>query len=168
MTLLLASLSLFLLLYAALHDFAARTVPNWVSGGVFLCGVALRGLDHNLLPSLGAAAIIFILLFGIWAAGLMGGGDVKLWAASSLLIQPSWQMELLSVAHVMLLGGGLAIFYLLLSFLVRRPVVSNAGSCLRRCLRAEQWRVARRGPLPYAVAISGGTLMVMLPRVLQS
>ena len=167
MTVLLSCAAAALLIYAALHDIAVRTVPNWVSGLLLLFGAGLRLFDHDLLPALGAALIVFVLLFLIWAAGLMGGGDVKLWAASALLIPPSWRMELLFMANVMLLGGGLAILYLLLSLIVRRPAASRAGSYARRFLRTECWRIKRRAPLPYACAIAGGTLAVLLPHTLQ-
>lgn len=165
---LLAGFAALLLLYAALHDIAVRTVPNWVSAILLLSGTGLRLLDHNLLPALGAALILFVLLFVIWTAGLMGGGDVKLWAAAALLIPPSWQAELMFVADVMLLGGLLAIFYLLLSLVVRRPTASRSGSYPSRFLRAELWRIRRRAPLPYACAIAGGALAVLLPHSLQS
>lgn len=168
MSVLLAGAAVVLLIYAALHDIAVRTVPNWVSGLLLLLGAGIRVSGHDLLPALGAALILFLLLFVIWAAGLMGGGDVKLWAASALLIPPSWRAEFMFVANVMLLGGGLAVLYLLLSLAVRRPVVSRSGSYPGRFLRAELWRIRRRAPLPYACAIAGGTLAVLLPHILQS
>ena len=157
-----------LLIYAAFHDLAVRTVPNWVSALLLVLGASIRMLDHDLLPALGAGIVLFLLLFVIWAAGLMGGGDVKLWAASALLVPPSWRMEFMFLANVMLLGGGLAVLYLLLSLVVRRPAASRAGSYPRRFLRAELWRIRRRAPLPYACAIAGGSLAVLLPHILQS
>lgn len=167
MTVLLASAAAALLIYASLHDLAVRTVPNWVSGLLLLCGAGLRLFGHDLLPALGAALILFVLLFTIWAAGLMGGGDVKLWAASVLLIPPAWRSELLFMANVMLIGGVLAVLYLLLSLVIRRPAASRAGSYPRRFFRAECWRIRRRAPLPYACAIAGGALAVLLPHNLQ-
>ncbi len=168
MSILLAGVAVVSLVYAALHDLAVRTVPNWVSALLLVFGAGIRLIDHDLLHALGAALVLFLMLFVIWVAGLMGGGDVKLWAASALLIPPSWRAEFMFVANVMLLGGGLAILYLLLSVVVRRPAASCAGSYPRRFLRAELWRIRRRAPLPYACAIAGGTLAVLLPQILQS
>ncbi len=73
MSMLLAGAAAVLLIYAALHDIAVRTVPNWVSGLLLLLGAGIRVSSHDLLPALGAALILFLLLFIIWAAGLMGG-----------------------------------------------------------------------------------------------
>ncbi len=168
MSILSVSIAALLLIYAALHDLAVRTVPNWISALLLVLGASARGFDHDLLPALGAALVLFFLLFAIWAAGLMGGGDVKLWAASALLIPPSWRMELMFFANVVLLGGGLAIMYLLLSLVVRPPASPRADGYPRRFLRAELWRIRRRAPLPYACAIAGGTLAVLLPQILQT
>lgn len=160
--------AMLLLIYAALHDLAARTVPNWVSGAIVVLGLGTRLFDHNLLPALAAALLLFLFLFAIWIAGLMGGGDVKLWVASSLLIPPYWQMELMFLAYVMLLGGVWAVFYLLLSLVTPKPAAIRKGTLLRRVLKVEQWRINRRAPLPYACAISGGALILLLPYTFQS
>ncbi|MDE2320298.1 MAG: prepilin peptidase, partial [Rhodospirillales bacterium] len=105
MSILLACAAFALLVFAGLHDLAVRTVPNWVSVLLLLVGAALRTLDHNLLPALMVSLAMFLLLSAIWTAGLMGGGDVKLWASSVLLISPSIRMELAFLLDVLLLGG---------------------------------------------------------------
>jgi prepilin peptidase CpaA len=38
-----------------------------------------------------------------------------------------------------------------------------ARPLVRRVLRAEAWRINRRGPLPYAFAIAGGAILTLLP-----
>jgi prepilin peptidase CpaA len=157
--------ALALLVYAALHDLAVRTVPNWLSAVVLALGVCARLADHSLLAGLGAAMVAFIILFGIWVAGAMGGGDVKLWAATVLLVPPCWRPQLMFFLDVVMFGGLLAIIYLALSLFVPKPRASRAGSHASRFLRAELWRIGRRGPLPYACAISGGALFVLLPHV---
>ncbi len=157
-----------LLLLAGLHDLAVRTVPNSVSLVLLLIGATLRLLDQTLFLALAAALVMFLLLFAVWLAGLMGGGDVKLWAASVLLIPPSVTLEFTFFANVLLLGGALAVLYLLLSLAVSKPVASRAGSHFRRFLRAELWRIKRRAPLPYACAIAGGAFTVLLPQILKS
>ncbi|WP_035178684.1 prepilin peptidase [Acidocella facilis] len=161
-------LGLALLVYAAVHDVAVRTVPNSVSALVLLTGFGLRLLEHDLLPALLAALLVFIALFGIWALGLMGGGDVKLWAATTLLVPPGWLPQLMFLADVMLLGGILGLLYLFLSFVVGKPAASRAGSRLARALRTERWRIRRRGPLPYACAIAGGAFVAILPRFFET
>ena len=157
-----------LLGYAALHDLAVRTIPNWLPAILLAIGVCARLLEHSLIPGLITAGAAFIVLFAIWAAGAMGGGDVKLWAASVLLVPPGWQPQFAFFVHVVLAGGVLALVYLGLSLVVPRPRASTRGSHLRRLLRVEQWRIGRRGPLPYACAIAAGGILTLLPHVPQN
>lgn len=152
-----------LLVYAAAHDVAVRTVPNWLPAALLLIGLCARALDGTLLSGLAVAAVAFALLFAIWAAGAMGGGDVKLWAAAVLLIRPGWQPQLSFFVDVVLAGGLLAVVYLGLSLVVPRPRGVHRGSRLRRFLRVEQWRIGRRGPLPYACAIAAGAIAALFP-----
>jgi len=156
-----------LLLYAALHDLAVRTVPNWLSAALVGLGLCARLADHSLLAGAIVAVLTFVVLFALWLLGAMGGGDVKLWAATALLIPPLLQSELAFFLHVVVFGGLLALLYLCLWPVVRKPVASRAGGVFRRVLRAEAWRIGRRGPLPYACAIAGGALVTLLPLTLQ-
>ena len=152
-----------LLAYAALHDLAVRTVPNWLPAVLLLLGIIARLLGHDLLPGLLVVVVAFAALFGIWAAGAMGGGDVKLWAAAVLLVSPGWQPQFAFFVDVVLAGGLLAVVYLGLSLVVPRPRAARQGGRLRRFLRVEQWRIARRGPLPYACAIAAGAITALFP-----
>jgi prepilin peptidase CpaA len=126
-------------------------------------GLCLRLLDHSLLQSLGVAGVCFMVLALVWRARLIGGGDVKLWSASVLLIPPHWQAEFSFVYRVLLGGGLLAVVYISLRFVIRRPRPSPSGSLFRRAMRAEAWRICRRGPLPYAFAIASGAILSLLP-----
>ncbi len=179
MTYLLGISAIALLVYAALHDVAARTVPNWLPVVILVIGIAARLADHTLEAGLLIAAITFAILFCIWVLGVMGGGDVKLWAATALLIPPQLQPEIDFYFRVFLLGGLLGLIYLALFAVMRRwqpaPAAgglrSGAGrrgaGLVRRVLRAEAWRISRKGPLPYACAISAGAILTLLPASLQ-
>jgi prepilin peptidase CpaA len=158
--------ALALLVYAALHDLAARTIPNWLPLCVLLVGAMLRVADHSLLPALAVAGTTFAVLFVIWVAGAIGGGDVKFWAATALLIPPRLQPELAFFLHVFMIGGLLALLYLGLWLVMRRQrpaPVTRAAGLATRVLRAEAWRIARRGPLPYALAISASAIITLSP-----
>ncbi|MDE8348774.1 MAG: prepilin peptidase [Acidocella sp.] len=167
-----------LLVYAAVHDLAARTVPNWLPVCLVLLGLGVRLADHSLRSGLIVATVTFVALFIIWFSGLMGGGDVKLWAATVLLIPPHWQVEMSFFLRVLLIGGALAVLYLALWLPVSRrraqtanvPAIvrARAQSLLQRIARAEVWRISRRGPLPYAVAISGSAILTLLPLSMQN
>ncbi len=156
-----------LLVYAALHDLAVRTVPNWLPAALLAIGLCARIADHSWLSASVIAACTFAILFLIWMAGAMGGGDVKLWAATVLVIPPVLQPELDFFLRVVIFGGVLGIFYLVLCRLVPKPAASREGGLLRRVLRAEAWRIGRRAPLPYACAIAGGAIVTLLPLSLQ-
>lgn len=157
-----------LLVYAACHDLAARTVPNWLPLCLFAIGFAARLRDHSLPAGLLVTLLAFVALFGIWFAGAMGGGDVKLWAATVLLIPPHMQPQMFFFLRVLLLGGALALLYLSLWWPVSRLRRSSqkrlSGSgFFKRVLKAEIWRISRRGPLPYALAISASAIITLLP-----
>src|ERR1700688_3580996 len=152
-----------LLVYAALHDVAARTVPNWLPASLVLIGFCARLIDHSLLTGGIVAAVTFAALFVIWLFGAMGGGDVKLWAATVLLIPPMLQPELAFFLRVVVFGGVLAVIYLALRPLVPKQLPSRPTGFLSRVLRVETWRIGRRAPLPYACAIAGGAIVTLLP-----
>ena len=156
-------LSAVLLVYAALHDIAVRTVPNWLPLCLLLLGCGARLIDHSLLAGAAVALVTFVASVRRLARRRDGGGDVKLWAATALLIPPLLQPELAFLFRVLLFGGALAILYLALRRLVPRPRASRQGGLLRRIIRAEAWRIGRRAPLPYACAIAGGALATLLP-----
>jgi prepilin peptidase CpaA len=142
-------------------------VPNWLPASLLGLGLVSRLADHSLLAGLIVCGATFAVLFGIWMVGAIGGGDVKLWAATALLIPPVLQPELAFFLHVVILGGALALVYLGLCFVVPKP---RAVSCwparrgiIARVLRVEVWRIGRRAPLPYAFAISAAAIMTLLP-----
>jgi len=159
-------LAFVLLAYAALHDLAARTVPNWLPVCVFLVGAVWQIFEHSLLAGLAVAAVTFAILFAVWLAGAIGGGDAKLWPAAAMLIPPYIQPEINFFMRVFLIGGLLALVYLALWLVLpkrRGGPAPRAAGLARRVLRAEAWRICRRGPLPYALAISSSAIITLLP-----
>ncbi|WP_158600944.1 A24 family peptidase [Teichococcus wenyumeiae] len=159
------SASLLLLLAAATwRDIATRTIPDTVSILAALVGLAARfslGPQAALLSILTAAALFALLLF-LFARGALGGGDVKLMSALALGMAPAMVWDFLVVTAIT--GGVLAFAYLALSRLLpahlARPVI--AGGTLPRLCHVEAWRIRRRGPLPYGLAIAVGGATVLL------
>jgi prepilin peptidase CpaA len=149
---------------AALHDVLARTVPNWMPIMLAGLGVAKSALDDRLIMSLVIGALMFILSGLCWRRGWLGGGDVKLLAAASVVVPPLAVPPF--VAAVALAGGVLALIYLALCRFIPRSVLRRStgrpNGLLPRALRLERWRLSRRGPLPYAIAIAAGGLLVLL------
>jgi prepilin peptidase CpaA len=84
-----SALGAVLLIAGALHDVAARTIPNWVSLGLFVLGVVLRLLDSTLLAGLSLGLVVFAVAVFCWRRGWLGGGDVKLLAAAAIFVPPA-------------------------------------------------------------------------------
>ncbi len=155
----LAVLAALALIAAALHDVAARTIPNAIPVFVGILGLLLRAAEGELAWGLLACLLVFALGVLAWRYRLMGGGDVKLLAACALLPPPGAVADML--VAIALSGGVLSLVYL--AFRGRRPfaIPPRATSLFRRVLRAEVWRLRRGGPLPYGVAICGGVLLTL-------
>ena len=148
------------LLSAALHDVAFRTIPNWISAVLLVSGILIRIQSGTLVPGLVACLIIFLGAAFCWRRGWLGGGDVKLLASAAALVPPPLAACLL--VDVALSGGILAVFYMALAQLVTRPpCVPRPLGLLRRICRAERYRISRRGPLPYGSAIAAGALIAL-------
>jgi prepilin peptidase CpaA len=152
-----------LLSAAALHDLAARTVPNWVPAGIAALGLGLHLGDQRFLLAAAAGGAVFLGAESLWFRGWLGGGDVKLLAAASFALPPSTICSfLLAVA---LSGGALATIYLVAPRFVQRPPPGRRRGLTTRILKAEAWRAHRGGPLPYAVAIATGATYSLLPLI---
>jgi prepilin peptidase CpaA len=159
-----AAMSVGLLLVAALADITARIIPDSIAVGVAVLGIAGRSLAGlpGLAASVAAALLLFVALLFLHARGLMGGGDVKLATATSLGLPIDLTYRFVVVTA--LAGGLLALIYIVLRRLVRdapRPPARGAW-LVRRVLAAEHWRIARRGSLPYGVAIASGGICAIL------
>jgi prepilin peptidase CpaA len=150
-----------LLLFAAVRDVATRMVPNWVSLAILAAGIVLQAVTGDLAVALGLGLLVFFGAAVMWRFGWLGGADVKLLGAAAVAVPCGSVMQLLVL--VSLTGGVLAVFYLALSLILRRPRPGPRNSFLQRLMKAEAWRIHRRGPLPYAVAIACGGVLTLFP-----
>jgi prepilin peptidase CpaA len=155
-----------LLLGAALHDLACRTIPNWIPAALALDGLALRVLSGQVLGGIASALVVFACAALLWRRGLMGGGDVKLLGAAALVV-PSGA-ALAFVLAVALAGGGLALTYLALRRLVRAPRAGRPAGVLARIVRVERRRIRQCRSLPYGCAIAAGAFFVLGTQVLEA
>ena len=154
------------LIGAAITDLARRRVPNAISAFVFVTGLGVQGWDVGARGSLGglaASAILLFALFGVWRAGAIGGGDVKLAAAVGAWMGLSRLVWFVLAAAVA--GGLLAVIcYMFASPSTRADVKANlvlAG--LHGDLPPPS--VTKRKPsaaVPYAVAIAAGAAVALL------
>jgi prepilin peptidase CpaA len=166
---LLAVVAIVSLLFAACQDVATRTIPNSIVAIVAVVGFTARllmGLSAFAI-SAAAAVVLFIFLLLLHARGVLGGGDVKLIPAIAL------GLPLPSINHFVFItvmsGGVLALLHLLARWTLRgRPPLApppRGAFLLHRVFRAERWRIARHGSLPYGVAIACGGIWVIMSRV---
>jgi prepilin peptidase CpaA len=149
-----------LLAVAGLHDCAVRTVPNLLCLVLLVFGVALRLIGGDILHGLLAGAVVFAFCAILWRFGWLGGGDVKLLAAASVFVPPGLVPAM--VLYTSLAGGVLAVLYLIAGRLVPPPAPARPRTLISRVARCEQWRLRRRGPLPYAAAIAAGGICATL------
>lgn len=170
-----------LLVAAAATDFAARIIPNRIPLLLLALGLVLHLAQGSLIAGLLVAAAVFAALLVAWRFGAMGGGDVKLLAATAFCVAPV-TVPLL-IMRVGLAGGVLGVAYLLARRAVSVPVgmpprragrsfatnsfapspfAANWAALPARVLRAERWRIGRHAPLPYGIAIAIGGLLTLI------
>lgn len=142
------------LVLGAAMDLFTMTIPNRLSIAlalVFLIAAPIAGLTWAQFGlHLAAGALMLVVGIGLFAVRILGGGDAKLLAAASLWFGFSHlPMFLFGLA---LVGGILAIVILLYRMM---PYPMPAGMAPW----AERLHDPKLG-IPYAIAISGGGLMV--------
>jgi prepilin peptidase CpaA len=147
---------------AAASDMAKRTIPDAACFMVGLCGLLARVIEQprGAPLSIGVAVLLFAALTLLHAAGLLGGGDVKLLAACALGPPPVALPRLLMA--VVMTGGVLGAVHLAMRHLPRPAVAPAGAGTLRRVYAAERWRILRHAPLPYGVAIAAGGVWTLL------
>src|ERR1041385_7346444 len=150
---------------AAWSDLRTRRIPNWITVSGALIGMGLHiyyaGIS-GAIQSLAGAALGLAIFLGLYTAGGMGAGDVKLFGALGAFAGP--QSLLLVFVFTGLLGGiaGLALAFnrgRLQQTLERtREIFIDMGR-----LRWQQLRATADAPnavrLPYGAVIAGGTLI---------
>lgn len=136
------------LLTAAFTDLRRRQIDNWLNAAIALAAPAFwwasgLALWPGVAVQLGLGLAAFVVLAGLFALRVMGGGDVKLLAALALWVRPDHFLWLVVVMS--LLGGVLTVIF---------------GA----------WHVARRQSgriaIPYGVAICAAALLTVYGKAL--
>jgi len=97
------------LVYAAFTDLKARRIDNWLTGAIALAAplfwwAGAKTLWPDVAIQIALALGVFALFAALFAAKMMGGGDVKLLTALALWFEP---FQFLQLCLVMALIGGL-------------------------------------------------------------
>jgi prepilin peptidase CpaA len=145
----LAVLLVALLVVAAVEDAIRLRISNWTCLAILaaaLVAIWVNGPEIALWQN--ALVFVGLLIVGtpLFAAGKMGGGDVKLLAVMGLWFH--LQGALLMLVSVLIAGGILAAFLIGL----RRLNWSDRARERSKLLK-------RRGDIPYGVAICAGAIL---------
>lgn len=148
----LAAILFLLLLVAALQDIWQLEISNWICAAVAICAflaMAIGGPIIDLWQNLALFGGVLGLGTLLFARGWMGGGDVKLLAASALWfdLDQGWKM----LVAVALIGGLETLVVMLLRMLPWPPRIRHRFAAFRR-----------DEGIPYGVAIAAGVTIVAL------
>jgi len=140
--------------FAAASDLLTMTISNRLTVALALAFAVLAPLAGLSLPVIGlhvaAAAIVFVIAFGCFAAGWIGGGDAKFAAATTLWIGWYDAYEFIGIAAIF--GGILTLSVLafrqavLPAFVVRQPWVARLHH--------------EGGGVPYGIALAAAGLAI--------
>ena len=135
-----------LLLIGAATDWQRRSIDNWLTGAIALAAPLYwwatgLGWWPDIALQLGIAAAVLAIGIGLFAAGAMGGGDVKLLGGLALWF-PGLVMLRLSI--IMSIAGGILTLVMLI-----RHKISRSEAPLE---------------VPYGIAISLAGLWVIYER----
>jgi prepilin peptidase CpaA len=150
-----------LVVTGGLRDLVSYIIPNWISLALvaaFLPAAFAAGVGPGAIglhAAVGAAGLV--LGMGMFAAGWIGGGDAKLFAASLLWL--GWPAAASFAIYLSLAGGGLALTLLILRSARMRPIMALAPPWAERLARPGEGT-------PYGVAIAIGALCAFPPSTL--
>ena len=140
-----------LLIAAAAQDSATLRISNLICGAVLAVGLVAAvvvGAEFALWQNFAVLAGLLLVGMPLFAAGKLGGGDVKLLATTGFWFDLMGALHML--AAVFIAGGVLALLILVLR------MIGWGESALRRV------QVLRAGAgIPYGVAIATGALISM-------
>ena len=143
-----------LVVVAALKDVTSFTIPNWVSLALVAAFVPAALVSGASLSSIGlcvaTGAGALLVGMGMFAAGWIGGGDAKLFAATALWL--GWPATLPFMLTTGMAGGALTLGILSLRSGWFEPILAGSPPWVRK-LGAEG------GDIPYGVAIAVGALV---------
>ena len=150
---------------AVLYDLGWRRIPNAISGFVFVAAIALRGHDQGAwaaFSGVGAAALVVAALYRPWLMGGIGGGDVKLAAATAAWV-PFVRLPWFVLSGA--LAGGLfaVVYYVRARTATKAEIRTNLTlAVLQSELPAVPSHRAGHVSLPYSLAIAAGASAVFL------
>ena len=162
----LLAIGILILMLAAVEDLRRRIIPNALVISLAVTGLLLGVVTRPLSLWINIViALLVVVVFGALShLDSFGSGDIKLMAATTLLVPPSQTVGLL--VAVALAGGILSLIYLALHSALNRFAPRTSSHRQRRAIprwwHHERARIADGRTVPYAVAISGGSISYII------
>jgi prepilin peptidase CpaA len=142
-----------LVVTGGLRDLISFTIPNWVSlalaAAFFPAALAVGAAPSAIGVHAAVGAAGLVVGMGMFAAGWIGGGDAKLFAASALWL--GWPAAAPFALYMGLAGGALALALLVLRSAWVNPFVMTGPAWFARLARPGEGT-------PYGVAIAIGAM----------
>lgn len=143
---------------AAVEDFRRLVIPNRLVAGLCILwplhlGTAPDATMAAAVAAVGGAAAVLFAGTLLFARGMIGGGDVKLFSAAALWAGAAALPPLFALTG--LIGGLLALFFL-------TPLGVRITASRRLVCGAANVSAIAADPLPYGVAIAAAALIVTL------
>jgi prepilin peptidase CpaA len=138
-----------------------RHIPNALAiaiGALGLVRMMLAGDPSAFLHTLAAGAAVFAAAFLLFWRGLVGGGDVKLLTAASLLVGYN---DLLSFLFLMSLCGAVVSIAVIAGNKLA-PSLDTLGLRPSPSCAAENAAVPPRPSVPYGVAIAAAGAIILI------
>jgi prepilin peptidase CpaA len=154
-----------LLVWAAISDLRSYLIPNRICLAIvalypiyWLAGY-VGGMPVDWSGGILAAALIFAVGFGLFSFGLIGGGDVKLFAAVALWTGLGWLLPLLIIVGVA--GGILSISTIAAKAVMLKRLPADVRAVAYSGSRFGTFRAILKNPTPYGAAIAIGGLFII-------
>lgn len=142
-----------LLILAGAGDALSLRIPNWLTAATAILFVPMAVATGMPLDMFGIHLLtglaLFVLGFGLFAAGLFGGGDAKLLAAAGLWF--GWPQTMPFLVFTVLAGGALAFIVFIWSALAMSSEIHGPSWAKRLG--------AIKPDVPYGYAFAAGAIL---------
>lgn len=139
-----------LLAAATIQDAIQLKISNIICGSVLVLAVvamAVSGFQASLWQNAVIFAVVLAIGMFLFERHVLGGGDVKLFAAVGLWVDFGSALRL--VASILIAGGILAVIIILLRMVAPKSIASRVKT------------LQPKAGIPYGIAIAAGTLLVL-------